>query len=142
MPAPRRQVLDRLAGGTPPSRRLVATTVALVLLLGLSGALFLVRHSLPALTTALGPIAPLELVATMVAMAAGGAIARGGFRWIAVALVLAIGLASTASAYALAEQSPPLAWVMRNTALQLALSGLAAWAAAFAGERFAARRRA
>ena len=142
MRAARRQVLDQLASGTPPSRRLVATTVALVLLLGLSGALFLVRHSLPALTTALGPITPLELVVTMVAMAAGGTIARGGFRWIAVALVLAIGVASTASAYALAEQSPPWGWVMRNTGLQLTLSGLVAWAAAVAGERIAARRRA
>ena len=124
----------------PPSRRLVASAVALVMLLGLSGALFLARHSLPALPTPLGPIAPLELVATMLAMAAGGAIARDGFRWIAVALVLSIGLAGAASAYALAEQAPPLRWLVRNTGLQLALSALVAWAAAFAGERIAARR--
>ncbi|MGY3266614.1 hypothetical protein [Lysobacter sp. HA35] len=128
---------------TPPSRRLVACAVALLVMLALTGLLFLTRRSFAGWMTPIGLIAPLDLLAVAFAMAAGGFIARRGFGIPAVALVVLIGIGSAiaAFAYAPAEQTGAARWLMRNTALQLVLSAIVAWAAAMVGERVAAIRR-
>lgn len=124
-------------------RRLLAGTVALLLLLALTALAYVSRHSLGGWMTPLGLVAPLDLFAVALSMAIGGAIARQGFRGWAVLLVV---LASVSSAIAAYGYAPPAVsgaarWLLRNTALQTLLSALVAWAAAHAGERWAARRR-
>lgn len=127
---------------TPPSRRLLASTVALLLLFAFTALLYVERHRLGGWMTRFGLVAPFDLIAVAVAMTAGGYIARGGFRALAVGFVLLVGIASaiTAWGYAPPEQTGAARWLLRNTALQLALSCGVAWAAAHLGQRFATRR--
>lgn len=127
---------------TPP-RPLVACAIALVVLLLLTGVLYVTRRSLGGWVTPLGVVAPWDLLSIAVAMTVGGAIARRKFALPAVALVLLTGLLSAIAAYgfAPADKTGAVHWLLRNTALQLALSALVAWGAAVAGERLAARRR-
>ena len=127
----------------PLDRRVLACAVAMLVLLALTGAIFLTRRSLGGWMTPIGLVAPLDLLAVAVAMGVGGAVARQGFvRW-AVLLVVLVGLTSAIAAYGYAPptQSGVIAWLARNTALQLVLSALVAGGAALAGERLGARRR-
>lgn len=128
----------------PPPRRLVACAIALVVLVALTGALFLLHRSDGGWATPLGPVEILDLLAVAIAMGIGGAVARQGFAPAAVGLVLLIGITSSMAAYggAPAVHGGALHWLLRNTALQLVLSALVAWGAAVGGERFAATRRA
>src|SRR6476661_2916928 len=126
----------------PASRRLVATTVAALLLLVLGGLALAIRHGAGWWMTPLGLISPLDLVATALAMGVGGFIAQRGFLPIAVGLVVVVGLAS---AIAGNLQAPSLDrdmahWLLANALLQMVLSAVVAAAAAYAGERIAARR--
>ncbi|WP_133479414.1 hypothetical protein [Cognatilysobacter segetis] len=126
----------------PVQRRLLAGTVALLLLLVLTALTFVARHALDGWMTPLGLVAPLDLLAVAVSMGAGGVIARHGFRGWAVALVVIAGLAGAMAAYGTAPPAMAHAgrWMLRNTALQLLLSAAVAWAAAHAGQRWALRR--
>jgi hypothetical protein len=122
---------------------MLAATASLLLLLALTTALFVVRPMAAGWRTPLGTIAPLDLMAVALSMAVGGVIARQGFRGWAVALVVIAGVASAIAAYgnAPAAMTHVGDWLLRNTVLQMLLSALVAWAAAQAGERWAARRR-
>ena len=126
----------------PLQRRLIAAAVALLLLLVLTGVLLVLKPTAAGWSTPLGVIAPLDLLAVALSMGAGGAIARQGFRGWAVALVVIAGIAGTIAAYGYAPTAMTHVgdWLLRNTALQMLLSALVAWAAAHAGERFVARR--
>ncbi|TZF89959.1 hypothetical protein [Cognatilysobacter lacus] len=122
-------------------RRLLAAAVALIVLLASTGLAFL-SHTLLGWMTPVGLFAPLDLLAVALSMFVGGWIARRGFRGWAVVLVVLAGITSAVAAYGYA---PPAMqgtahWLLRNTALQLALSAAVAWMAASAGERVAARR--
>jgi hypothetical protein len=123
-------------------RRLLAAAVALLLLLALTTALFFLRPAAEGWRTPLGTIAPLDLLAVALSMAVGGAIARRDFRGWAVALVVIAGVASAVAAYGAAPAAMTHVgdWLLRNTVLQMLLSALVAWAAAYAGEQWAARR--
>ncbi|AXK73024.1 hypothetical protein DWG18_12545 [Lysobacter sp. TY2-98] len=127
----------------PPPRRLIACAVALVVLVALTGALFLLHRSNGGWSTPLGSVEILDLLAVAIAMGVGGVIARQGFGIAAVGLVLLIGITSSMAAYggAPAVHGGAVHWLLRNTALQLVLSAIVAWGAAVAGERIAARRR-
>jgi hypothetical protein len=126
----------------PVQRRMLAAAAALLLLLALTTALFVLRPMAEGWRTPLGTVAPLDLMAVALSMAVGGAIARQGFRGWAVALVVIAGVASAIAAYgnAPAAMTHVGGWLLRNTVLQMLLSALVAWAAAHAGERWAARR--
>lgn len=127
---------------TPNERRVLGGTVAVLALLALDALLLVTRGSLDGWMTPLGHVAPLDLLAVALAMLAGGAVARQGFRGWAVALVVLVGLTGAIAAYG---QAPPSLqdvprWLLRNTGLQLLLSAPLAWWAAHAGQRLAARR--
>jgi hypothetical protein len=90
-----------------------------------------------------GRIHGITLATTAVAMFAGGLVAGSGFRAAAPALVALAWLASLASAWLMAPDtiSAPARLLLRDNLPTLALTLVTAWAAAFAGERLAARRR-
>ncbi|GHE44664.1 hypothetical protein ACFOED_09970 [Vulcaniibacterium thermophilum] len=125
-------------------RILIGGVVALAVLLvfdlvlfwtGAAGAL--------AFRTPLGSLPMLDVVAAFGAMALGGAIARHRFQWIAVAVsltlwVLTFALLGTPSPAS--PMTPTLPEALRFNALAIALTVAAAWAGAFAGERWAQRR--
>lgn len=123
-------------------RRLLASTIALLLFLVFTGVLYAVRRSLGGFMTPLGLLAPLDLLAVAASMAAGGFVARAGFRALAVGFVLLVGVASAfvAWGYAPPTQTGAARWLLHNTLLQLALSAVVAWCAAHAGQRLATRR--
>lgn len=126
----------------PVQRRLVGGLVALLLLALLTAAMFLYPGRAGGWMTPLGLIAPLDLLAVVPSMAAGGAIARQGFRGWAVVLVILAGISSMIAAYGFAPPSMAGSahWLLRNTSFQLLLSAVLAWIAADVGQRFAARR--
>lgn len=98
-----------------------------------------------AIDTGLGSIALVDLLATFVAMLAGGWIARRNFRWIAVALNAISWLAILAVLLLAADAtSPPpmrsLSTLLGYNALAIVLSLALAWLGAALGERLAGRR--
>ncbi|GAB6196933.1 hypothetical protein [Lysobacter xanthus] len=124
-----------------PTRRLAACTLAALVLLALGGLGLLMRGNAVGWMSPLGLVSPWDLVATAIAMVAGGVVARRDFVVPAVLIVLVVGIAGAVGAYVAA---PPRVsgvgrWLLHNTLLQLALSMLVAGVAARAGERLAAR---
>lgn len=124
-----------------PVRTLIACTVALAALLGLMAIGAWADWPAAARATRFGLVPTWELVAVAIAMGAGGAIAREGFRRPALALVALAWLASIAAAWLFAPRGSEgaAAWLLRNELLGLVLSAATAWVAAGAGERLAAR---
>lgn len=93
----------------------------------------------------LGPVPLADLASVLLAMAAGGAVARSPrFRAVAVALQALVWAAIIATLYLAHDGSPvsslPLSTVLRHNAAALLLSLLAAGAGAWLGERLALRR--
>jgi hypothetical protein len=98
-----------------------------------------------AIDTGLGSIALVDLLATFVAMVAGGWIARRNFRWLAVALnaiswiaILAVLLLAADATSPPAMQSLPA--LLQYNGLAILLSLVFAWLGAALGERLADRR--
>jgi hypothetical protein len=92
------------------------------------------------LQSALGSIPVGTLLVTFGAMLLGGWIARRRFRWVALGLTAALWLTVVATLVAVAE--PPMdspGAVLRFNAAAIALSLVAAWCGALAGERLGAR---
>lgn len=93
--------------------------------------------------TPLGMIFAGGIVSTFLAMMLGGWVARGNFRWIALALGVVVWAATIATLYSMTTAhatSMTLAGILRFNALAIALSLAACWLGAVVGERLAARR--
>lgn len=125
----------------PPTRLLAGGLAALVLLLAATAWVGWIEA--PRLRTPLGPVSLPDLASVAVAMAAGGFVARDGFRGLAVLLVALAGISATAAAWALAPEALPDAgrWLLRQHAFGLLLELATAWLAAHAGQRAAGRAR-
>lgn len=123
-----------------PLRTLLACTVALMLLLALMGVATWADWPMGGRSTRFGLIPTWELAGIAVAMTAGGAIARTGFRLPAVLLVVLTSIASVAAAWLFSPEhgAEAGAWLLRNTLASLVLNAAIAWLAAGAGERLAA----
>lgn len=101
------------------------------------------RLDLP-VRTVLGIVPVGSIVATLVAMALGGWIARRRFHWIAVALTAAVWVATIVALVALAPPtaaSMSLPGIVKFNALAIVLGLLASWLGARLGERLAMRGR-
>lgn len=127
------------------TRTLLGCIAALATLLafGLLGTLVGPRVN-QAIDTGLGSIALIDLLATFVAMLAGGWIARRGFGWIAVALnaISWIAILTVLLVSADATSPPPmqsLPALLQYNALAIMLSLALAWLGAVLGERLSAR---
>lgn len=125
-----------------PVRILLASTVALGLLFLAIAVGFWADWPIGGRATRFGLVPTWELAVTVVAMGAGGWIARSGFRGPAVALVAATWLASLLAAWMLAPAESGVAGLplLRENGLTLLVGVAAAWVAAGAGERLARRR--
>ena len=123
-----------------PLRTLLACTVALLLLLALMAVATWADWPMGGRSTRFGLIPTWELAGVAVAMAAGGAIARTGFRLPAVLLVVLTSIASVAMAWLFSPERGAEAgtWLLRNTLASLVLNAAMAWLAAGAGERLGA----
>lgn len=125
-----------------PVRILLASTVALGLLFLAIAVAFWAEWPVGGRATRFGLVPTWELAVTVVAMGAGGWIARSGFRWPAVALVALAWLASLLAAwlFAPAGSDATALPLLRQNGLTLLVGAAAAWVAAGAGERLARRR--
>lgn len=101
-----------------------------------------------AIDTGIGPIPLIDVFAALIAMAAGGAIARHAqFRWVALLLMVAMWALTlfTIVSMALPDSPPPMrsiAGALKYNALAIVLTLAAAFAGALLGERLARRDRA
>lgn len=125
-------------------RQLLACIAALALMLGFDLAIRLSGRALDLpVDTGWGTLPLAGLLVTALAMAAGGWIARRGFRLLAVLLatVVWLGVAIVLALGALAGDGPAafgLPEVLHEFGLAMALSLVAAWLGASLGERLAA----
>lgn len=116
----------------------LATMLGFDLLTQLSG----LKLDLP-MRTPLGTVFIGGAVVTFAAMALGGWIARRNFRWIALALGVAVWIAVVGVLYSVALPANPaisLAAMLKFSAPAIVLSLLASWLGAVFGERLVARR--
>lgn len=93
-------------------------------------------------STPLGPLPLLDVLTVLLAMAAGGFIARNAmFRWAAIGLVVLmwlLTLSTLASSTGLNSSGPlhSVQGILKYNALAIVLSLIAAWGGAFFGERW------
>ncbi|MEG3193174.1 hypothetical protein [Lysobacter sp. D1-1-M9] len=98
------------------------------------------------LDTALGPLPLADILGVLLAMGAGGWVARRpGFRWLALGLMAAVWLATLAVLGTFAAPGGPapmrsIVAMLQYNALAIVLTLAAAWLGAVLGERAAHRR--
>ncbi|QWP77979.1 hypothetical protein J5226_06120 [Lysobacter sp. K5869] len=99
-----------------------------------------------ALDTGIGPLPLIDVLAALVSMFLGGALARNAwFRWIAIALMAAMWALTlfTVVSMALPDSPPPMRSIgaaLKFNALAIALTLIAAFGGALLGERFGLKR--
>lgn len=138
--------VDTLGAPGSPKRLLGGALVALVVMVAASLLVQLFAMQLNReLGSPLGPVPVADVVSVLLAMAAGGAVARSrAFRWVAIALQILVWAAIVATLYLAHDGSPvsslPLPAMLRHNAAALVLSLLAAGLGAWIGERLTLRR--
>jgi hypothetical protein len=136
---------DVLGPPGSPRRLLAGALVALVVMIAGSLAVQMAGARLDReIASPLGPVPVTDVLGVLLAMTAGGAIARSrAFRWIAVALQALVWASIIATLYIAHDGSPvsslPLSTVLRHNAAALVLSLLVAGLGAWAGEWLALR---
>jgi hypothetical protein len=141
-------VADALGPPGSPRRLLAGALVALVVMIAGSLVVQMAGAQLNReFISPFGPVPLADVVSVLLAMTAGGAVARSrAFRWVAVVLQALVWAAIIAMLYLAHDGSPvsslPLSMMLQHNAAALALSLIAAGLGAWLGERLAMPHRA